>query len=77
MEVEGWRWRLRGCSLRLRDRGAEAGGILGVNTPAPPLFGGPKKWKLERVGNKKLEGGKFLGGGKNFRRANNFLGGKK
>ena len=26
MEVEGWRWRLRG-------RGAEAGGILGVNTP--------------------------------------------
>ena len=27
--VKGWRWRLRGR----RWRGAEAGGILGVNTP--------------------------------------------
>ena len=65
--VKGWRWRLRRCSLRLKGRGAEAGGILGVNT-APPLFGGPKKWKLERVGNKRLWEGNFLGGGKNFRR---------
>ena len=37
-EVEGCSsglkgWRLRGCSLRLRGRGAEPGGILGVNTP--------------------------------------------
>ena len=37
-EVEGCSstlkgWRLREYSLRLRGRGAEAGGILGVNTP--------------------------------------------
>ena len=63
--VKGWRWRLRGCSLRLRGRGAEAGGILGINTP-PPLFGGLKKWKLERVGNKKLGGGKFFRWWKKF-----------
>ena len=31
--LKGWRWRLRGCNLRLRGRCAEAGGILGVNTP--------------------------------------------
>ena len=34
-------------------RGAEAGGILGVNTPTflalhPPLFRVPKKWELGR-----------------------------
>ena len=40
-------------------RGAEAGGILGVNTPPPtflvlhpPLFEGSQKWELEREGNK-------------------------
>ena len=43
------------------DRGAEAGGILGVNTPhffglTPTSFGGPQKWKLEREGNKKVRG---------------------
>ena len=75
MEGEGWRWRLRGCSLRLRDRGAEAGGILGVNTPH--FLEDPKKWKLERVGNKKLGGGKFLGGGKKFRRGKKFFRGCK
>ena len=79
-EVEGCSsrlkgWRLRGCSLRLRCRGAEAGGILGVNTP--PTFWGTQKWKLERVGNKKLGGGKFLGGGKNFRRGKKFFRGCK
>ena len=62
--LKGWRWRLRGCSLRLRGRGAEAGGILGINTP--PLFGGLKKCKLERVGNKKLGGGKFFRRRKKF-----------
>ena len=51
---------LRGCSLRSRSRGAEAGGILGVNTPH--FLEDPKKWKLERVGNKKLGAKKFLGG---------------
>ena len=38
-EVEGCSSKLKGW--RLRGRGAEAGGILGVNT-TPPLFGGPK-----------------------------------
>ena len=43
-------------------RGAEAGGILSVNTPhffglAPPLFGGPQKWELGRGNNKELGGG--------------------
>ena len=45
MEVEG-------SILRLRDRDAKAGGILGVNTPPPHFLEDPKKWKLERVGNK-------------------------
>ena len=52
-------------------------GVFWVLTPPPPLFGGPKKWKLERVGNKKLGGGKFLGGGKNFRRGKKFFRGCK
>ena len=52
--LKGWRRRLRGCNLRLRGRGAEAGGILGVNTPH--FLEDPKKWKLERVGNKKFGG---------------------
>ena len=39
-EVEGCSSKLKGW--RLRGRGAEAGGILGVNTTPPPLFGGPK-----------------------------------
>ena len=77
--VKGWRWRLRGRRWRLRGRGAEAGGILGVNTPH--FLEDPKKWKLERVGNKKLGGGKFF----IFRRwkekilegAKNYLGGVK
>ena len=43
---------MEGCSSRLKDwmlrgRGAEAGGILGVNTPH--FLEDPKKWKLERV----------------------------
>ena len=43
------------CTLIAR-RGAEAGGILGVNTPTflvlqPPLFVGAQKCKLERKGN--------------------------
>ena len=58
LRLRGWRWRLRGISLRLRGRGAEAGGILGVNTPH--FLEDPKKWKLGRVGNKKLGGGKFF-----------------
>ena len=70
-------WRLRGYSLRLRGRGAKAGGILSVNTPPPHFLEDPKKWKLERVGNKKLGGEKFLGGGKNFRRGKKFLEGVK
>ena len=53
------KWRERVCG----DRGAEAGGILGVNTPhfLEPF----KKWKLERAeGVIKNLGGekKFLGG---------------
>ena len=71
MEVEGSSrlkgWRLRGCSLRLRGRGAEAGDILGVNTPH--FLEDPKKWKLERVGNKKLGGGKFFRQWKKFSKA--------
>ena len=55
-EVKGWRWRLRG-------RGAEAGGILGVNTPT---FWRTRKWKLERVSNIKLGGGKFFRRWKKF-----------
>ena len=41
-EVEGCSSRLKGC--RLRGRGAEAGGILGVNTP-PPNF-----WRTQKNG---------------------------
>ena len=60
MEVEGAE--VERCSSRLkrwrlRGRGAEARGILGVNTPQ--FLEDPKKWKLERVGNKKLGEGNF------------------
>ena len=61
MEVEGAD--VEECSLRLkgggrlRGRAAEAGGILGFNTLPPPTFWRTqKKWKLERVGYKKLGG---------------------
>ena len=56
MEVEGWRWRLRGCSLRLRGMGAEAGGILGVSTPH---FLEDPKMEVGEGGNKKLGKGNF------------------
>ena len=46
--VKGWRWRLRGCSLRLRGRGAEAGGILGINTP--PTFWRTQKMEVREGG---------------------------
>ena len=51
-------------------------GVFWVLTP-PHFLEDPKKWKLERVGNKKLGGGKFLGGGKNCRRGIKFFRGCK
>ena len=44
MEVEGYSSRLKGWRWRLRGRGDEAGGILGVNTP-PPTF-----WTTQKNG---------------------------
>ena len=47
--VKGWRWRLRGCCLRLRGRGAKAGSILGINTP-PPTFWRTQKMQVREGG---------------------------
>ena len=72
-------------------QGAEAGGILGVNTPPPPLFWAYNPHFLEGLKNgswreaqqklgeleNNLGGKKILGGGEIFRRAKKFLGGRK
>ena len=58
---------------RLRGRGAEAGGILGVNTPhflEDPKNGSYRGWAIKNSGE-----GNFLGGGKNFRRGKKFFSG--
>ena len=47
-EVEGCSSRLKGW--RLRGRGAEAGGILGVNAPPPHFLEDPKKMEVREGG---------------------------